>query len=97
MRRSRVDAGILGRPDCRQSEAPVFRGAQRPVLPDMIEAKAGSIVNFGFDLVDDWGKAVYGRAYTAAKSGVLGLTRSLGARFRSLQHPGQRPSLRAGS
>lgn len=45
------------------------------VLPDMVAAKAGSIVNFGSVswMVGQGGMAVY----TAAKSAVLGLTRSL--------------------
>jgi NAD(P)-dependent dehydrogenase (short-subunit alcohol dehydrogenase family) len=53
--------------------------AAQAVLPDMIEAKAGSIVNFGSIswMVGQGGMA----AYTAAKSGVLGLTRSLARDF----------------
>jgi NAD(P)-dependent dehydrogenase (short-subunit alcohol dehydrogenase family) len=49
------------------------------VLPDMIEAKAGSIINFGSIswMIGQGGMAVY----TAAKSGVLGLTRSLARDF----------------
>jgi D-xylose 1-dehydrogenase len=45
------------------------------VLPDMVAAKAGSIINFGSVswMVGQGGMAVY----TAAKSAVLGLTRSL--------------------
>jgi D-xylose 1-dehydrogenase len=53
--------------------------AAQAVLPDMIAAKAGSIVNFGSTswMVGQGGMA----AYTAAKSGVLGLTRSLARDF----------------
>ena len=53
--------------------------AAQAVLPDMIEAKAGSIVNFGSTswMIGQGGMA----AYTAAKSGVLGLTRSLARDF----------------
>jgi NAD(P)-dependent dehydrogenase (short-subunit alcohol dehydrogenase family) len=53
--------------------------AAQAVLPDMIEAKAGSIINFGSTswMVGQGGMA----AYTAAKSGVLGLTRSLARDF----------------
>jgi D-xylose 1-dehydrogenase len=49
--------------------------AAQAVLPDMVAAKAGSIVNFGST---SWMAGQGGMAaYTAAKSGVLGLTRSL--------------------
>ena len=53
--------------------------AAQAVLPDMIEAKAGSIVNFGSTswMIGQGGMA----AYTAAKSAVLGLTRSLARDF----------------
>ncbi|MDB5533587.1 MAG: 3-oxoacyl-ACP reductase [Hyphomicrobiales bacterium] len=53
--------------------------AAQAVLPDMMEAKAGSIINFGSTswMVGQGGMA----AYTAAKSGVLGLTRSLARDF----------------
>jgi D-xylose 1-dehydrogenase len=53
--------------------------AAQAVLPDMIEAKAGSIINFGSVswMIGQGGMA----AYTAAKSGVLGLTRSLARDF----------------
>src|SRR3954468_24334389 len=53
--------------------------AAQAVLPDMIEAKAGSIINFGSTswMIGQGGMA----AYTAAKSGVLGLTRSLARDF----------------
>ncbi len=49
--------------------------AAQAVLPDMVAAKAGSIINFGSTswMVGQGGMA----AYTAAKSAVLGLTRSL--------------------
>jgi NAD(P)-dependent dehydrogenase (short-subunit alcohol dehydrogenase family) len=49
--------------------------AAQAVLPDMKAANSGSIVNFGSVswMVGQGGMA----AYTAAKSGVLGLTRSL--------------------
>ena len=49
--------------------------AAQAVLPDMKAAKAGSIINFGSVswMVGQGGMA----AYTASKSGVLGLTRSL--------------------
>lgn len=49
------------------------------VLPDMKAAKAGSIINFGSTswMVGQGGMA----AYTAAKSAVLGLTRSLARDF----------------
>ncbi|MEJ1159956.1 SDR family NAD(P)-dependent oxidoreductase [Prosthecomicrobium sp. N25] len=49
--------------------------AAQAVLPDMREARAGAIVNFGSVswMVGQGGMA----AYTAAKSAVLGLTRSL--------------------
>ena len=51
------------------------------VLPDMKEARAGSIINFGSTswMVGQGGMA----AYTAAKSAVLGLTRSLARDFGS--------------
>jgi D-xylose 1-dehydrogenase len=49
--------------------------AAQAVLPDMKAAKAGAIVNFGSV---SWMAGQGGMAaYTAAKSGVLGLTRSL--------------------
>jgi NAD(P)-dependent dehydrogenase (short-subunit alcohol dehydrogenase family) len=53
--------------------------AAQAVLPDMIKAKSGSIVNFGSTswMIGQGGMA----AYTAAKSGVLGLTRSLARDF----------------
>ena len=53
--------------------------AAQAVLSDMIEAKAGAIVNLGSTswMVGQGGMA----AYTAAKSGVLGLTRSLARDF----------------
>lgn len=53
--------------------------AAQAVLPDMQAAKAGSIVNFGSVswMVGQGGMA----AYTAAKSAVLGLTRSLARDF----------------
>ncbi|RFB81339.1 SDR family NAD(P)-dependent oxidoreductase [Methylovirgula sp. 4M-Z18] len=49
--------------------------AAQAVLPDMVAANSGSIINFGSTswMVGQGGMA----AYTAAKSGVLGLTRSL--------------------
>lgn len=53
--------------------------AAQAVLPDMIAAKAGSIVNFGSTswMIGQGGMA----AYTACKSAVLGLTRSLARDF----------------
>jgi D-xylose 1-dehydrogenase len=53
--------------------------AAQAVLPDMMAAKGGSIVNFGSVswMIGQGGMA----AYTAAKSGVLGLTRSLARDF----------------
>jgi NAD(P)-dependent dehydrogenase (short-subunit alcohol dehydrogenase family) len=53
--------------------------AAQAVLPDMIAAKGGSIINFGSVswMIGQGGMA----AYTAAKSGVLGLTRSLARDF----------------
>lgn len=53
--------------------------AAQAVLPDMMEAKAGSIINFGSTswMIGQGGMA----AYTAAKSAVLGLTRSLARDF----------------
>jgi NAD(P)-dependent dehydrogenase (short-subunit alcohol dehydrogenase family) len=53
--------------------------AAQAVLPDMIAAKSGSIINFGSTswMIGQGGMA----AYTAAKSGVLGLTRSLARDF----------------
>jgi len=49
--------------------------AAQAVLPDMVAAGAGAIVNFGST---SWMAGQGGMAaYTAAKSGVLGLTRSL--------------------
>ncbi|MGL4324359.1 MAG: SDR family NAD(P)-dependent oxidoreductase [Beijerinckiaceae bacterium] len=53
--------------------------AAQAVLPDMVEARAGSIINFGSTswMVGQGGMA----AYTAAKSAVLGLTRSLARDF----------------
>jgi D-xylose 1-dehydrogenase len=55
--------------------------AAQAVLPDMIDAKAGSIINFGSTswMVGQGGMA----AYTASKSAVLGLTRSLARDFGS--------------
>ncbi|MGL5734375.1 MAG: SDR family NAD(P)-dependent oxidoreductase [Beijerinckiaceae bacterium] len=55
--------------------------AAQAVLPDMMEARAGSIINFGSTswMVGQGGMA----AYTAAKSAVLGLTRSLARDFGS--------------
>jgi NAD(P)-dependent dehydrogenase (short-subunit alcohol dehydrogenase family) len=49
--------------------------AAQAVLPDMKSANAGAIINFGSVswMVGQGGMA----AYTASKSGVLGLTRSL--------------------
>ena len=49
--------------------------AAQAVLPDMVAAKAGSIINFGSTswMIGQGGMP----AYTAAKSAVLGLTRSL--------------------
>jgi NAD(P)-dependent dehydrogenase (short-subunit alcohol dehydrogenase family) len=53
--------------------------AAQAVLPDMIAAGAGSIINFGSTswMIGQGGMA----AYTAAKSAVLGLTRSLARDF----------------
>src|SRR3954467_6211133 len=53
--------------------------AAQAVLPDMIAAKSGSIVNFGSTswMIGQGGMA----AYTSAKSAVLGLTRSLARDF----------------
>jgi NAD(P)-dependent dehydrogenase (short-subunit alcohol dehydrogenase family) len=53
--------------------------AAQAVLPDMIAKNAGSIVNFGSTswMIGQGGMA----AYTAAKSAVLGLTRSLARDF----------------
>ncbi|SNB51813.1 NAD(P)-dependent dehydrogenase, short-chain alcohol dehydrogenase family [Arboricoccus pini] len=53
--------------------------AAQAVLPDMQAAKAGSIINFGSVswMIGQGGMA----AYTAAKSAVLGLTRSLARDF----------------
>lgn len=53
--------------------------AAQAVLPDMIAARAGSIINFGSTswMIGQGGMA----AYTAAKSAVLGLTRSLARDF----------------
>ena len=53
--------------------------AAQAVLPDMIAAKSGSIINFGSTswMIGQGGMA----AYTAAKSGILGLTRSLARDF----------------
>ena len=55
--------------------------AAQSVLPDMIERRAGAIINFGSTswMVGQGGMA----AYTAAKSAVLGLTRSLARDFGS--------------
>jgi D-xylose 1-dehydrogenase len=55
--------------------------AAQAVLPDMIAARAGSIINFGSTswMVGQGGMA----SYTAAKSAVLGLTRSLARDFGS--------------
>ena len=49
--------------------------AAQEVLPDMVAAKSGSIINFGSTswMIGQGGMAIY----TAAKSAVLGLTRSL--------------------
>lgn len=53
--------------------------AAQAVLPDMIVAKAGVIINFGST---SWMTGQGGMAaYTAAKSAVLGLTRSLARDF----------------
>lgn len=53
--------------------------AAQAVLPDMIAAKGGSIINFGSTswMIGQGNMA----AYTAAKSGILGLTRSLARDF----------------
>jgi NAD(P)-dependent dehydrogenase (short-subunit alcohol dehydrogenase family) len=53
--------------------------ASQAVLPDMQAAKAGAIINFGSVswMIGQGGMA----AYTAAKSAVLGLTRSLARDF----------------
>lgn len=53
--------------------------AAQAVLPDMVKARAGSIINFGSTswMIGQGGMA----AYTAAKSAVLGLTRSLARDF----------------
>lgn len=53
--------------------------AAQAVLPDMIAKKRGSIINFGSTswMIGQGGMA----AYTAAKSAVLGLTRSLARDF----------------
>ena len=53
--------------------------AAQAVLPDMIAARSGSIINFGSTswMIGQGGMA----AYTAAKSAVLGLTRSLARDF----------------
>ena len=53
--------------------------AAQAVLPDMVAARAGVIINFGSTswMVGQGGMA----AYTAAKSAVLGLTRSLARDF----------------
>lgn len=53
--------------------------AAQAVLPDMIAAGGGSIINFGSTswMIGQGGMA----AYTAAKSAVLGLTRSLARDF----------------
>ncbi len=53
--------------------------AAQAVLPDMIAAGSGSIINFGSTswMIGQGGMA----AYTAAKSAVLGLTRSLARDF----------------
>ncbi len=53
--------------------------AAQAVLPDMQQAGGGSIVNFGSTswMIGQGGMAVY----TAAKSGILGLTRSLARDF----------------
>jgi NAD(P)-dependent dehydrogenase (short-subunit alcohol dehydrogenase family) len=53
--------------------------AAQAVLPDMQQAREGSIINFGSVswMIGQGGMA----AYTAAKSGVLGLTRSLARDF----------------
>ena len=62
--------------------------ASQAVLPDMKAAGGGSIVNFGSA---SWMMGRGGMvAYTAAKSAVLGLTRSLARDFGSVQHPRQR-------
>ena len=60
--------------------------AAQAVLPSMKAAGQGVIINFGSTswMVGQGGMA----AYTASKSGVIGLTRSL-ARLRPLQHPGE--------
>lgn len=53
--------------------------AAQAVLPDMIEKKSGSIINFGSTswMIGQGGMA----AYTSSKSAVLGLTRSLARDF----------------
>jgi NAD(P)-dependent dehydrogenase (short-subunit alcohol dehydrogenase family) len=55
--------------------------AAQAVLPDMKEAKEGVIINFGSVswMIGQGGMA----AYTASKSGILGLTRSLARDFGS--------------
>ena len=58
--------------------------AAQAVLPDMKAANAGAIINFGSVswMVGQGGMA----AYTASKSGVLGLTRSLAVSFQEVVH-----------
>jgi len=58
--------------------------AAQAVLSDMKAANAGSIINFGSVswMVGQGGMA----AYTASKSGVLGLTRSLAVSFQEVVH-----------
>jgi NAD(P)-dependent dehydrogenase (short-subunit alcohol dehydrogenase family) len=55
--------------------------AAQAVLPDMKEAREGAIINFGSVswMIGQGGMA----AYTASKSGILGLTRSLARDFGS--------------
>ena len=69
----RRDPGALGRADRGQYQAPVLRA--QAIYPDMKAAGGGAIVNFRSTawMTGDADIA----AYTSAKAGVIGLTRSL--------------------
>lgn len=52
----------------------------RAVLPTMMEQGSGRIINFASNAARSWATAL-GVEYTAAKTGVLGLTRHLAAEY----------------
>ena len=55
--------------------------ASRSVLPGMVEARSGAIVNFA-STAGEYGSIRPAAVYAAAKAGVIGFTKSLAARCR---------------